>query len=181
MLRHLCSGLTILSLILCSCEKQDVAPPDAETGNAGGGTTVGGGGATDISFNVSKSKMLQLINNVRQAGCKCGTVTMPPVGKVAWNDKLGKAAYDHSAEMKANNYFSHTGLNGSNAGQRITAAGYSWKGWGENIAKGYNSEQAVVTGWLNSEGHCKNIMSPNFREMGVGRQDAYWTQEFGTR
>ncbi len=64
--------------------------------------------------------------------------------------------------MKTNNYFSHTGLNGSTAGQRITAAGYTWSAYGENIANGYSSEQAVINGWLGSEGHCKNIMSAEF-------------------
>ena len=55
---------------------------------------------------------------------------MPPVAAVIWNDKLAKAAYDHSVDMKSNDYFSHTGLNGSSPGQRITAAGYSWKTYG---------------------------------------------------
>ena len=106
---------------------------------------------------------------------------MPPVAAVVWNDKLAKAAYDHSADMKANDYFSHTGLNGSTAGQRITAVGYTCKTYGENIANGYTTEQAVMTGWLNSEGHCKNIMNGNFKEMGAGRQDNYWTQVFGAK
>ena len=106
---------------------------------------------------------------------------MPAVAVVTWNDKLAKAAYYHSVEMKSNDYFSHTGLNGSNAGQRITAAGYTWKTWGENIANGYTTEQAVVSGWLSSEGHCKNIMGINFKEMGVGRQGNYWTQVFAAK
>ena len=154
-------------------------PVTNETGNTG----TGNNGATtpDIVYNVSKSKILQLINNVRQTGCNCGATSMPPVALVAWNDKLAKAAYDHSVEMNANDYFSHTGLNGSNAGQRITAAGYTWKTWGENIANGYTTEQAVVSGWLSSEGHCKNIMGVNFKEMGVGRQGNYWTQVFAAK
>lgn len=165
-----------LSVLLFSCKKDDVLvnneTENTETGNNGGNTST-------IVYNVNKTKILQLVNNVRQTGCNCGTTVMPPVAPVAWNDKLAKAAYDHSVEMKINNYFSHTGLNGSNAGQRITAAGYSWKAYGENIAKGYTSEQAVVSGWLSSEGHCKNIMGANFKEMGAGREGNYWTQVFG--
>ena len=172
--------ITILSLITFSCKKEDL-PANNETANTAPGNTGGTTPAPDIVYNVSKSKMLQLINNVRKAGCNCGTTTMPPVAAVTWNDKLAKASYDHSVEMKTNNYFSHTGLNGSNAGQRITAAGYTWKTWGENIAKGYTSEQAVVSGWLSSEGHCKNIMGAAFKEMGVGRQENYWTQVFGAK
>jgi uncharacterized protein YkwD len=83
--------------------------------------------------------------------------------------------------MNANKYFSHTGLDGSNAGQRITLAGYTWAAYGENIAMGYSSEQAVMNGWLNSEGHCRNIMNGKFKEMGAGRDGNYWTQDFGSK
>ncbi len=164
--------ILLLFVLVNSCTKEDV-PANSSIDNAYTGS--------GKSYNVDKTKMLQLINSVRQTGCKCGSTSMPAVAVVVWNDKLAKAAYDHSADMKNNNYFSHTGLNGSNPGNRISAAGYSWKAYGENIAEGYTSEKAVVNGWLNSEGHCKNIMSPLFKEMGVGREANYWTQEFGTR
>jgi len=175
MLNRFLSILFILSVLLFSCTKQDLPG----TNNTGAGNN--GGSTSDIVYNVSKSKILQLVNSVRQTGCNCGNTAMPAVAVVTWNDKLAKAAYDHSVEMKSNDYFSHTGLNGSDAGERITAAGYAWKTYGENIAKGYTTEQAVDNGWLNSEGHCKNIMGANFKEMGVGRQDNYWTQDFGAR
>jgi uncharacterized protein YkwD len=83
--------------------------------------------------------------------------------------------------MNKNNYFSHTGLDGSSPGDRITRVGYNWRAYGENIAKGYTSEQAVMNGWLQSEGHCKNIMSSNVKEMGVGRDGNYWTQVFAAK
>ncbi len=166
----------ILSIVIFSCKKEDI-PVNNQTPGSGNN----GGSSVTIVYNVDKTKLLQLVNDVRQTGCNCGTTTMPPVAAVAWNDKLAKAAYDHSSDMKSNDYFSHTGLNGSNAGQRITAAGYIWKTYGENIAKGYASEQAVMNGWLSSEGHCKNIMNANFKEMGVGKQGDYWTQLFGAR
>ena len=167
-----------LLLIGFSCTKEDI-PADSSPVNEGGN---GGGGTTgSVVFNVNKSTMLELINNIRKSGCKCGNTQMPPVGAVVWNDRLAKAAYDHSADMEKNNYFSHTGLNGSNPGQRITAAGYSWKAYGENIAKGYTGELAVFTGWINSEGHCRNIMNGSFKEMGAGREENYWTQLFGTK
>ena len=168
-------ALLFSSFLIYSCTKTDI-PVNDQT-NSGTGNT-GSSNTTTIVYNVNKAKLLELVNAVRKTGCNCGSTAMPPVPVVTWNDKLGKAAYDHSVEMKANDYFSHTGLNGSNAGQRITAAGYSWKTYGENIAKGYTSEQAVMNGWLSSEGHCRNIMNGNFKEMGAGRQDTYWTQDF---
>ena len=106
---------------------------------------------------------------------------MPPVSPVTWNDQLAKAAYEHSADMKTKNYFEHIAPDGSNPGERITATGYIWRTYGENIALGYKDEQAVMNGWLTSEGHCKNIMNANFKEMGAGREGNYWSQEFGAK
>jgi uncharacterized protein YkwD len=63
-----------------------------------------------------------------------------------------------------------------------------WKSWGitgfsygENIAFGQRSEREVMQGWLSSPGHCKNIMSKTFKEMGVSRVGDYWTQVFATK
>lgn len=151
-----------------SCRKNDVT--DKIPVNPPGGST-----------NVNQATLLQLVNNFRQSGCNCGNTAMPPVASITWNDQLGVASLNHSNDMNANNYFSHTGANGSSAGDRITAAGYQWTAYGENIAKGYPTEQAVMDGWIKSEGHCKNIMSANFKEMGVARVGDYWTQEFGSR
>jgi uncharacterized protein YkwD len=131
---------------------------------------------------VDKVKLLQLVNNYRSSGCNCtDSDYYAPTTPVIWNDTLALAADDHSLDMSSNNFFSHTGSDSSNAGNRITRRGYTWKAYGENIAKGYKNEEAVVNGWINSPGHCKNIMSPNFKEMGVARRGNYWTQVFGTR
>lgn len=125
--------------------------------------------------------MLQLVNAVREKGCTCGTTVMPPVKPLVWNDILEAVALAHSKDMNTNNYFSHTGLDGSDPGERITKAGYVWSAYGENIALGYPDEQSVMTAWLQSEGHCKNIMDGNFKEMGAGEDGGYWTQDFGSK
>lgn len=158
-------SLLFLSL-LHSCSKDRV--DSDETGN-------------NSNFNVDESAMLQLVNQVRSAGCNCGSTYMPPVGAVSWNDLLAQAAYDHSKDMNENDYFAHNSPSGSTPGTRIRAVGYNWSTIGENIAHNYPNEQAVMNGWLASEGHCRNIMNGNFREMGVGREGAYWTQDFGAR
>ena len=84
-------------------------------------------------------------------------------------------------DMSLNNYFSHTNLDGESPGDRVDLAEYNWSRWGENIAAGQVSPQHVVDAWMNSDGHCANIMSPNFTEIGVGFHEVnYWTQVFGT-
>jgi uncharacterized protein YkwD len=166
-------------LLLIFCVSLSVLSCQKETGSDN--TPAGTNPTGNPSSTVNKTTLLQLVNNVRQTGCTCGSTVMAPVAAITWNDQLTTAAFNHSNEMNSNNYLSHTGLNGSTAGERIAAAGYAWKAYGENIAKGYSNEQTVMDGWLKSEGHCKNIMSPSFREMGVARIGSYWTQEFASR
>lgn len=120
--------------------------------------------------------LLKLVNDARTAGCNCGNTPYPPVPAVTWNNLLENAAKAHSDDMNNNSRFSHQGSDGSTAGERITRAGYNWRTYGENIARGYPDEEAVINGWLASDGHCQNIMSANFTEMAVAKSGSYWTQ-----
>jgi uncharacterized protein YkwD len=154
-------------LFIFSCQKSD-------TGTAQNNTQVN---TTALNRNV----MLQLVNDQRQRGCNCGTTYYAPTTTLTWNDKLENAAATHAGDMLTNNYFSHTGLDNSNPGDRIMRAGYNWRAYGENIAKGFSSEQEVMAAWIQSEDHCQNIMNPNYREMGAARANSYWVQEFGAQ
>ncbi len=105
---------------------------------------------------------------------------------LAWNDRLFHAARDHSLDMAVQDYFSHTSQDGRSAGDRISAAGYSWQTYGENIACGYADPDAVMAGWMNSAGHRANILNGSFCDLGVGLAEhansgnrLYWTQDFG--
>jgi uncharacterized protein YkwD len=98
------------------------------------------------------------------------------------NELLVTAAAGHSTDMATNNFMSHTGSDGSNPGQRITRAGYSWRTYGENVAAGYSTAQSVMDGWMNSSGHRANILNPAFTEIGVAVRENpnstyrfYWT------
>ena len=134
-----------------------------------------------VSSTVNKTVLLQLVNDARKKGCNCGNTYYAPAPALTWNDQLEKAAYNHSNDMFRNKYFSHTGSDGSGSGERIDDAGYSWRYYGENIAQGYPAEKEVVSGWLSSPGHCSNIMSKDYKEMGVAKVGDYWTQDFGSR
>jgi uncharacterized protein YkwD len=137
-----------------------------------------------------QAEMLALVNQHRTSGAQCGSRgSFPAVGALNWNDSLAQASLVHSDDMVAHNFFSHTGSDGSSAGQRISAAGYSWRTWGENIAAGQPTVASVVAAWMNSDGHCANLMNPNFRELGVvcvaggsgNTYRTYWTQKFGAQ
>ncbi len=101
------------------------------------------------------------------------------------DERLVAAARVHSADMVARKFFSHTGSDGSNFVAREVAAGYPRKdAAAENIAWGYRTPKAVVTAWMNSAGHRKNIMNCASIAVGVGIAvksggAIYWTQDFG--
>ena len=98
---------------------------------------------------------------------------------------LTKAAAVQAADQAANNFMGHRGSDGSEVGARVTRTGYRWSSVGENVAAGQPDAETVVKAWLDSPGHCENIMSPNFSEMGVAFAAApqselriLWAQEF---
>jgi len=128
---------------------------------------------------ISENELLRLVNEVRASGTTCGDTYYPPVGELSWNTKLEQAGLNHSQDMLDNDFFEHTSSDGRNLTDRLNEVGYNYSYAGENIAYGYTTENAVINGWLNSQGHCANIMNPNFTEMGVGRVGNYWTQDFG--
>ncbi len=98
------------------------------------------------------------------------------------NAELTKIAQLKSEDMKNKNYFDHTSPTYGSPFAMMKQFGINYKYAGENIAKGQKTAEAVVTAWMNSEGHRKNILNKNFTEMGLGYiksgSTTYWTQMF---
>jgi uncharacterized protein YkwD len=131
--------------------------------------------------------VLDEVNEARTEPRRCGNESFDAAPPLRWNQQLGETALIHSRDMGEKNYFSHQGRDGSQAGDRARHQGYNWQRIGENIAAGQGAAEQAVAGWLASPGHCKNIMNPDFTEMGAAYatnpQSAatiYWTQVFGT-
>ncbi|CAM5466217.1 hypothetical protein SXANM310S_07031 [Streptomyces xanthochromogenes] len=121
-------------------------------------------------------QVLDLVNSERgKAGCSALTS----------NPKLYDAALKHSQNMAAQNFFDHTDPSGAGPGERITAAGYQWSSYGENIARGQADAAAVMDSWMHSPGHRANILNCGYKEIGIGVHygsgGPWWTQDFGTR
>ncbi len=147
----------------------------------------------DSSANeIDAELMLSLINQVRAEGCNCGDTYMEPVPALEWNSQAEEAATAHTVDMAENSFMGHSGSDGSSAGDRLRRAGYSYRTWGENVAQGQRTEEDVMNSWLNSAGHCRNIMNPNFTHVGAAKvtgetqcpypwfcyPSIYWTQVF---
>jgi uncharacterized protein YkwD len=101
------------------------------------------------------------------------------------NRRLDRSAQGWTNVMVTDGEFS----SGSDFSARISAVGFVWSAVGENIATGFPTPRDVVDGWMGSTGHCQNILSPSFADVGTGIRampvrgfasgPATWTQDFG--
>jgi uncharacterized protein YkwD len=165
MRRFLLSSLLTSSLLLAAC------------------TALPGALPTDPEL----VEVLRLVNDARASGADCGGDLRPATGPLAHETLPGRAAQKHSEDMSSAGVMSHTTPEGAvhyapgtTFDARIRAEGYSYNSAGENIAWGYPSPEAVVSAWLASPGHCRNIMNGGYAEIGLGREGSFWTQVFGS-
>ena len=117
------------------------------------------------------ARVLDLVNQARAtAGCQ----------PLTEDKRLDNAAQGHSEDMSAHSYFSHTSQDGRTFVDREQQAGYPSPG-GENIAEGYTSADAVMDGWMHSDGHRRNILDCSFTTIGISvtTKGWYWVQDFG--
>ncbi|UQI39296.1 CAP domain-containing protein [Vreelandella venusta] len=133
-----------------------------------------------------QQEMLRLVNGARNNSRQCGDQAFPAASPLTWSCQLEAAAAMHASDMANNDYVSHTDANGAGIEQRANQHGYTWQALGENIAAGHTSAAAVVNGWLESPGHCRNMMNGTFTEMGMAkashadsRYTTFWTQMLG--
>lgn len=97
---------------------------------------------------------------------------------------LTAAAQAHAEDMASHNYFNHTDRQGHSPGDRAKAQGYPVD-TGENIFFGPQTAAHAVQGWMESEGHRRNILNAGYRAIGVGYASGkngrpYWVQVFGS-
>ncbi|MHA7878469.1 MAG: CAP domain-containing protein [Saccharospirillum sp.] len=172
--------LTALTLLpaLVACQPEIANETDTEESQA---TSPG-------ALDNYQVEMLEQVNAARSTARTYGDTHYPAAPALTYQVSLGQAAEHHSQNMATYNFFSHTGSDGLQLRDRIEATGYAWRTIGENIAAGQKTVAQVMEGWLESEGHCKNIMNDQFEEFGVSRVDneaadyeRYWTQVFGAQ
>ena len=152
-----------------------------------------------------KDAYLKAINDARAEAHTCGETEMPAVDSLTWNEHLYLASAEHNEDMLTSDIIDehHRGSNtdsdwttqvqeldhASYMQERVENNGYTnWAHLTENLTLGTNTDTAekAIQSWLDSEGHCKNLMDPNVTEVGMAHlEDAgshythYWTQNFG--
>ena len=124
-------------------------------------------------------------NQARAAGANCGVYGQyQPAPALTLDPELNEAAQAHAVDMSVNNFFSHTGSDGSSFVVRIQRTDFAGQPIGENIAAGQRSPAEAVDGWVDSDGHCRNLMNPDATKIGVGYTTGgpygtLWVQVFG--
>ena len=126
-----------------------------------------------------------LVNDARQQGHRCGSHFRPRANPVRLSARLSEIAREHALDMARHHYFDHRDSSGRSPADRVRAAGYREQRVAENIAFGPLSTDDAIAGWLDSPGHCENIMDPHFQEMGIAfapggeeHRELYWVQLF---
>lgn len=171
-----------LLTITTGCGGDSNQPNNSSTSQDQSGNVEG-----NCTLTAEESNLLNAHNNARAVARQCGNVNYSAAPALVWNCTLGKAALNHSTDMASVNFFSHTGSDGSSPFDRLSYLGYQYTSAGENIAAGQSSVESVVAGWLDSPGHCSNIMNKSFTQMGAARVNSntadyssYWTVVFAT-
>lgn len=186
----------ILTAFLIACdgggESSDtgggVVIDDSASGQDTGGNPPGGSPAPPGSLNDFQAFMLNIVNQARAQSRNCGNQFFTAVPPLQWDERIETAAQMHSEDMAATQIVSHTGSDGSDAGDRLLMENYDWFTWGENILFGLNNGQDAMDALLDSASHCSLIMSPDFQEVGAGSaqgslqgsSSTYWVIVFAT-
>ncbi len=124
-------------------------------------------------------ELLRLTNSVR---LRHGLSTLRLV------ERLNQCAHWMAADMAVHGYFGHKDRLGRLVDGRADAFGYRWRAIAENLAGGQESPQEAIQDWMDSPGHRRNMLDPNFTEIGLARVKfpgskyrEYWVQVFGVR
>lgn len=143
--------------------------PDTNTDN----TTENKPSTPSGNFASFQKEVLDLVNVER---------TNRGLQPLKFNAELSKVATLKSQDMIDKNYFDHTSPTYGSPFDMMKQFGITYRAAGENIAMGQETPQEVMNSWMNSPGHRKNILNPDFTELGVGiasnGSSLYWTQMF---
>lgn len=139
--------------------------------------TCSGLGTWDAQAGQFEAEVLALVNAARARGVTCGGTRKPAMPPLKSDAKLDCIARSYAKSMSEQDFFSHTGLDGSSPFDRMKTAYSSYRGAAENIALGQTTAQEVMDSWLTSTGHCENIMG-DFTVLGVGMYRDVWVQDF---
>ncbi|KAK9674631.1 hypothetical protein K7432_017078 [Basidiobolus ranarum] len=101
---------------------------------------------------------------------------------ISLNSELNDVCHRHSLMQAQYNRMTHDRYDHSPMDKAINEHGLKWTQYGENVARGQQSEEIVMNVWMHSPPHRRNILNPTFTHMGaaLAQPGNYWTQGFAT-
>jgi uncharacterized protein YkwD len=140
--------------------------------------------AWDAPWVAWEEEVLALVNAERATGGSCGGQPFGPSSPLEMQPNLRCSARVHSKDMNDRGFFDHTNPDGDGPDERAQMAGFGGPWVGENIASGQMSPSEVMAAWMDSPGHCSNILNGDYAWIGVGYYPGgqwghLWTQVFG--
>ncbi|MFF6777006.1 sigma-70 family RNA polymerase sigma factor [Streptomyces sp. NPDC012637] len=124
----------------------------------------------------SPEEQVTRIVNRHRAEAGCGPLRAEP--------RLSAVARAFGRDMAERRYLAHTDPEGTDSGTRLTAEGYSWSAWAENLARGQRAPASVVADWMADPPHRANLLDCRYRHTGVaavpGPDGTIWVQELAT-
>ncbi|MEU7028366.1 sigma-70 family RNA polymerase sigma factor [Streptomyces sp. NPDC046275] len=123
----------------------------------------------------TEQRVTALVNRHR-AEAGCGPLRIEP--------RLSAVARSFGADLVERRALSHTAPDGTDSGSRLTAEGYAWSAWAENLARGQRAPEDVVADWMADPPHRANLLDCRYRHTGVaavpGPDGTVWVQELAT-
>jgi uncharacterized protein YkwD len=145
---------------------------------------------TPCGVSLSPDDILHRLNEARSRGAACRPAgELTKAAPLKWSNSLATAALLQSREMALLRRMGHRDSENRGLGERLRALGYRYSTAAENVAVGYPSLDDVVAAWLDSTGHCENLMNAAVVELGLACFDGsesgppedrrYWTLVLG--
>jgi hypothetical protein len=107
--------------------------------------------------NVTMEALLNETNNARQE---------QNLADLNLNERLNEAAALKAKDMFDRQYWGHNAPDGTEPWHWLIEADYGYTKAGENLAKNFYTAEAVTAAWMNSTDHRKNILDPEYTEVG---------------
>ena len=121
-------------------------------------------GVLGYASQIDPAKVVELTNNQRlNTGLEI----------LRQNPELDQAAAAKAADMFADNYWAHVSPSGTEPWYFVTNSGYKYQHAGENLARDFSNPKDIVSAWMASPTHRKNLLDGRYRDIGVAVMDGY--------
>jgi uncharacterized protein YkwD len=141
--------------------------------------------AADDATPLAVVERLNALRSASDAQCASALTVRAPQ-TLAWEARLAASAHEQAVDLALQDRLSHTDSRQRSFGTRLRSVGYLASGAGENLAAGQSSLDDTLAAWLASPSHCKNLMQPEFRDVGLAcvqrpgsRYERFWVAHLG--